>query len=120
MRSIARRKRLLVAGALCALAGLGSPSAEAGAVRACNPVVNPYPGTRFADSDLRRIRANGLSCRSARRVARGAHRRALSLTPPPSGVRRFRWNGWRVVGDLRGSSDRYLATRGARRVRWVF
>ena len=118
-RSIAARRRLAVTGALCALAGLGSPSAEGG-VRACSPVVNPYPGTRYEDSDLRRIRANGLSCRSARRVARGAHRRALSLTPPPSGVRRFSWNGWRVVGDLRGSSDRYLATRGARRVRWIF
>ncbi len=120
MRSIAGRRRLVATGALFALFSLGSSSAEGGAVRACSPVVNPYPGTRYEGSDLRRIRANGLSCRSARRVARGAHRRALSLTPPPSGVRRFRWNRWRVVGDLRGSSDRYLATRGARRVRWIF
>ena len=30
------------------------------------------------------------------------------------------WHGWRVTGDLRGSSDRYLATRGDRRVRWRF
>ena len=120
MRSVAGRKRLLLTGALCALAGLGSPSAQAGSVRSCSPVLNPYPGTRFHDVDLRRIRARGLSCRSARRVARGAHRSALARRPPVSGVRRFTWNGWRVVGDLRGTTDRYLASRGARRVRWVF
>ena len=120
MGALTSGKRLIAAGAFCAVLIPGPPSAEGGAVRSCSPVVNPYPGTRYADVDLTRIRANGVSCRGARRVARGAHRRALSLTPPLSGVRRFRWNGWRVVGDLRGSHDRYLATRGARRVRWVF
>jgi hypothetical protein len=35
-------------------------------------------------------------------------------------VRRFTWNGWRVTGDLRGSSDAYVATKGDRRVRWRF
>jgi hypothetical protein len=39
---------------------------------------------------------------------------------PASGVRRFIWNGRRVSGDLRGASDSYLATRGGKRVRWVF
>jgi len=53
-------------------------------------------------------------------VARGAHYKALGITPPPSGVRRFTWHGWQVTGNLRGDSDRYLATRGARRVRWLF
>jgi hypothetical protein len=53
-------------------------------------------------------------------VARGAHYKALGITPPPSGVRRFTWHGWHVTGNLRGDSDRYLATRGARRVRWLF
>ena len=120
MRSVVGGTRLLLTGALCALAAMGAPSAEAGVVRSCSPVLNPYPGTRFEGSDLRRIRAIGVSCRGARRVARGAHRRALSLTPPPSGVRRFSWYGWRVTGDLRGSSDRYVARRGSRRVRWVF
>jgi hypothetical protein len=37
-----------------------------------------------------------------------------------SGVRQFNWNGWRVTGDLRGSSDRYVAKRDGKRVRWVF
>jgi hypothetical protein len=35
-------------------------------------------------------------------------------------MRRFTWHGWHVTGNLRGDSDRYLATRGARRVRWLF
>jgi hypothetical protein len=51
-------------------------------------------------------------------MARGAHRRALGL--PVAAVRRFTWNGWHVTGDLRGSSDAYVATKGDRRVRWRF
>ena len=119
MPSVVGGKRLLAA-ALCALAGVGAPSAEAASTRSCGRVVNPYPNTRYEGEDLRRIRATGVPCRTARRVARGAHRKALGLTPPPSGVRRFTWRGWRVTGDLRGPSDRYVAKRGRERVRWVF
>lgn len=119
MRSVTGQKRLLVA-ALCVLAVVGTASAEGASARSCGRVANPYPGTRYEGVDLRRIRARGVSCRAARRVARGAHRRALALTPPSSGVRRFTWHRWRVTGDLRGSADRYLATRGGKRVRWVF
>jgi hypothetical protein len=108
------------AAVLCALAALGVPSVEAAQTRSCAPVVNPYPDTRYEGVDLRRIRATGVSCRGARRVARRAHRKALGITPPPTGVRRFTWRGWRVTGDLRGSSDRYVARRGDRRVRWRF
>jgi hypothetical protein len=53
-------------------------------------------------------------------VARGAHKKALGLTPPPGGVRTLTWDGWRVSGDLRGSHDSYVATKGALRVRWRF
>jgi hypothetical protein len=53
-------------------------------------------------------------------VARRAHYKALGIIAPPSGVRRFTWHGWQVTGDLRGDTDRYLATRDARRVRWLF
>ena len=116
------RKRLLLAGALCALVAAGTQGgldAEA-SVRSCAPIVNPYPDTRYEGADLRRIRADGVSCRRARRVARGAHHEALGITPPVSGVRRFDWRGWRVTGDLRGASDRYVAKRDGRRVRWVF
>jgi hypothetical protein len=113
-------KRFLLAGALCALAGVGAPTAEGASARSCDRIVNPYPDTRYEGVDLRRIRATGVSCRRARRVARGAHRQALGLTPPASGVRRFTWHGWRVTGDLRGSSDRYLAKNDGKRDRWLF
>ena len=113
-------KRWLGAVALCALVGAGTPTVEARSTRSCRPVLNPYPNTRYEGVDLSRIRATGVSCHRARRVARGAHRKALGLTPPTSGVRRFTWHGWRVTGDLRGSADRYVAVRGEKRVRWVF
>ena len=119
-RSVVGIKLLFVAGALSALAGVGAPAAEAASVRSCQPVANPYAGTRYEGVDLRRIRATGVSCQSARRVVRGAHRKALGLTPPSSGVRRFTWGSWQVTGNLRGSTDRYIATRGGRRIRWVF
>jgi hypothetical protein len=112
-------KRILVAGALCALAGAGSPAADAAAARSCARVENPYPNSRYEGVDLKRIRATGVSCRTARRVARRAHHKALGMTPTTP-VRTFNWRGWRVTGDLRGSNDRYVAKRGAKRVRWVF
>jgi hypothetical protein len=110
----------IIAVACCAVAGAGTPASAADAARRCRPVVDPYPGTRYEGIDLTGIRATSVSCARARRVARGAHRKALGLTPPASGVRRFTWKGWRVTGDLRGASDRYVARRGAMRVRWRF
>ena len=109
---------LVVTAALVAPAAVGT--AQAAETRACQRVVNPYPNTRYEGEDLRRIRAVGVTCRRARRVARRAHRRALAMPVPPSGVRHFDWNGWHVTGDVRGDTDRYLAARGAKRVRWVF
>lgn len=97
-----------------------SCTGRAATTASCAPVVNPYKGTRYDGVDLSRIRATGVSCSEARRVARGAHGKALGLTPPPSGIRRFNWNGWRVTGDLRGPTDSYTATNGTRRVRWRF
>ena len=102
------------------LVSAGAPAAEAASVRACKPIKNPYAGTRYEGTDISSIRSRGASCRGARRVARGAHYKALGLTPPPSGIRRFNWQGWRVTGNLRGDHDRYLATRSGRRIRWVF
>jgi hypothetical protein len=117
----ARLRPLALACALSALAG-GAPSAAEAApsARSCRPVVNPYPDTRYEGVDLRRIRATGVKCRTARKVARRAHREALALPPPLSGVRHFNWNGWRVRGDLRGDSDRYAARRDGKRVSWRF
>ena len=111
---------LLIAAVLLSSLALGVPAADGAATRSCKPVVDPYPNTRYDGVDLSRIRATGVSCRVARRVARRAHYKALGLTPPPSGIKRFNWRGWRVTGNLRGSSDSYVAARGAKRVRWRF
>jgi hypothetical protein len=125
MRSLLDTKPLLLAGVLCVLASVGpagaqaSAPAESASARACRPVVNPYPNSRYEGSDLTRIRATGVSCRRARRVARGAHNKALER-PLAGPVERFNWKGWRVTGDLRGDSDRYVAKRDGKRVRWRF
>ncbi len=114
-------RQCLIAAALCAVAGFAPATAEAlEPPRSCERIVNPYEGTRYEGEDLRRIRAAGVTCRRARRVVRRAHRKALGMTPPPSGVRHFNWNGWHVRGDIREDTDRYVATRGTKRVRWVF
>lgn len=88
--------------------------------RSCQPVRNPYPHTRYAGEDLTHIRAFRVSCATARSVARGAHRHGLGMTPPPSGIRTFTWQGWRVRGDLRAAHDRYVASKGRERVEWRF
>jgi hypothetical protein len=119
-----RRSTALVA----CLAALGAPgvviatttAAPAATTRSCGSVPNPYPGTRYAGVDLTRITAIRVSCRTARSVARGAHRKALGITPPLDGIRTFTWNGWKVSGDLRPNSDRYVATRRGAKVRWRF
>jgi hypothetical protein len=95
-------------------------STAAASAHSCKRVRNPYPDTRYEGVDLTRIRAEHVSCATARRVARRAHYKALGLTPPPSGIREFTWHGWSVTGDLRGDDDRYVARKGERRVRWRF
>jgi hypothetical protein len=122
---VPRAKRISTATSLAAIAllfaGLLPAHGHAATARACRPVDNPYPSTRYDDVDLTRIRARGVSCRTARRVARAAHRKALGVTPTLSGIRRFTWGRWKVTGDLRPAHDRYLATApGGKRVRWRF
>lgn len=51
----------------------------------------PYPDGRYDDTDLQQIRAIGVRCSTARRVVRGAHRKAHALPVPENGVRRFNW-----------------------------
>ena len=94
--------------------------ADATTNRACRPVVNPYPNTRYEGINLSRIRSEGIRCQPARRVARRAHAKALGMSPNRNGILRFRWNGWMVVGDLRPPSDRYVARKYGRQVRWRF
>jgi hypothetical protein len=86
----------------------------------CKPIRDPYPGTRYEGVDLKRIRTTGVGCETGRRVVRLAHRKGLGITPTPKGIRRYRWHGWRVVGNLRPVSDRYTARTGDRVVRWRF
>jgi hypothetical protein len=116
----AMRTRLVLALCLSVAGGALVPATQAAVTRSCGSVKDPYPGTRYAGVDLTRITAKGVSCATAKRVARGAHRKALGLTPPPSGIRSFSWDGWKVSGDLRGSHDTYAASKGSRRVRWRF
>ena len=115
-----RHSRLAFAALVCSVALAGSSPVHAdAALRACKPVLDPYPGTRYAGVDLTRIRTSGGSCETARRVARSAHRKALRTTP--TGVfRRFTWRGWAVTGDLRPDRDRYVARKDGRQVRWRF
>lgn len=112
------KRVVCVAAAFAVSLALPFSHAEA---KSCRSVVNPYAGTRYEGVDLSRVRAQNVSCSTARRVARRAHYKALGMTPPASGVRRFRWRQWSVIGDLRGNSDRYVArARGGKRVSWRF
>jgi hypothetical protein len=106
---------LLLAAAVALPADAGAETSKV-----CEPVVNPYEGTRYDGVDLRKIRAIGVPCSKARDVARRAHRKAIGMSVPESGIRRFRWKGWVVTGDIRREVDRYVAERGDDRVRWVF
>ena len=111
-----RFKWSLGAAALLASLAVGPAAAEA---TSCRDVSNPYPGTRYEGVDLTHIRAQGVKCPKARRVAKRAHKKGLAIGVPPL-IRRYTWNGWSVVGDLRPDHDRYRATRRDREVRWRF
>ena len=90
------------------------------AAESCEPVVNPYEGTRYEGVDLSHIEARGVSCSKARRIAKRAHKKGLASVPSPDGYLDYRSNGWDVSGNLRPSSDRYVATRHDKKVRWRF
>ena len=106
--------------AIVVLLATGAGSASAQPAVSCPPVVDPYAGTRYEGVNLSRIRASGVSCAVARRVARRAHYKALGLPLPRNGVRHFSWHGWKVSGDLRPSSDVYVARLPGKVVRWRF
>jgi hypothetical protein len=114
--------KALISALVAGVVFVAAPAAPAAAAKekACEPVRNPYPGTEYDGVDLTNIRALRASCKTARRVARGAHHKALAEPLPPDGIRRLTWNGWRVKGDLRPDRDKYVARKGTRRVRWRF
>jgi hypothetical protein len=109
----------LVAAAL-GLALIAPAPADA-ALKRCPPVIDVFDGTRYAGSDLYRIRARGVSCRTARRVALRGTYRGVAAVPDPDGRVRVTYRKWTVIGDLRGDADRYRArATGAKRVNWIF
>lgn len=113
-------KLLALAVTLLALAAAPlAPAAQAATPRRCADVENPYAGSKYDGADLSRIRATKVSCTTARRIARRAHRKALGMTPTGP-IRRLTYDGWRVRGDLRGDDDAYTATKGSRRITWRF
>ena len=114
--------KLLPAAALLALLAIAATPADA-AFTSCPsiPNVSQLDGTRFAGADIFRIRAQGVSCATARSVARAATIRALRITPPVTGIKRFRYRSWSISDDLRGNDDRYTATGSAtKRITWLF
>ena len=119
-RTPMRHRLALLAVGLCAALAAAVPATQAATTRSCGSVKNPYPGTRYAGVPLSHITATGVSCTTAKRVAKGAHKKALGLTPSASGIRSFSWEGWKVSGDLRGDHDKYVASKGSKRVRWRF
>jgi hypothetical protein len=114
-------RKTLVAVAVLAAALASAPATASAAFKRCAPVRNVFEGTRYEGSDLYRIRAEGVSCRAARRVARRGTRRGVAATPDSTGHVRVSYRSWSIVGDLRGDADTYRARSGERkRVRWLF
>ena len=111
--------RALIAAVLAATLLAATPGDAA--ARSCRPILDVafLEGSRYEGSDIFRITAN-VSCRTARRVARGATRKALGMPPPPSGIKRFRYRSWSVIDDVRGATDRFSAHLDDATVRWRF
>jgi len=107
---------VLLVSAVVALTAGGAQHAVAD--NQCKDVKNPYEGTRYDGVPLSDIEAKGITCPNARRVAKGAHRKGLKMCCESQ--IRYRWEGWRVEGDLRPASDRYVARRDGRKVSWRF
>jgi hypothetical protein len=112
-----RRAGLTALGALL----LAVPAPAAADFKSCAPVRDVFEGTRYAGSDLYRIRAQAVSCRTARRVARRGTYKAEAAVPDSTGYVRVEYRRWRIVDDLRGAVDRFRArAAGPKRVRWLW
>lgn len=104
-----------------ALVALVLPASAQGEYKRCRPVLNIFDGSRYAGSDLHRIRAHRVSCATARRVARKGTYRGVAEVPGPNGRVVVNYRRWRVAGNLRGDEDRYEARADSpKRVRWIF
>jgi hypothetical protein len=106
--------------ALVALLLVPAPPATAD-FKPCAPVRDVFDGSRYEGSDLYRIRARGVSCRTARRVAYRGTRKAEAATPDSTGHIRVTYRRWSIIDDLRGDVDRFRArAAGRKRVRWLW
>jgi hypothetical protein len=114
-----RTRHLLAAVLSAGLLATAAVPADA-ATRSCRPVRNVFDYSRYAGSDLFRIRAEGISCRRARRLAHRATFKALGIPAASGPILRFRVDGWRVTDDLRGDADRLGARSSGRLVTWRF
>ena len=110
-----KRRRIALAAGLFCLVLPATALAES-----CDPVVDPYEGTRYEGIDLTHIEARHVSCSKARDVVEKAHHKGLGLAPNVDGYLFFRSDGWTVKGNLRPDSDRYHAKRGNKLIRWRF
>lgn len=117
MRIVKKLTALAVAAVFVAAAATPAPAHA----KFCRPVLNMFEGSRLEGSDAYRVRATGVSCGTARRVARQGTRRAVAATPNVNGFVRVRYRWWRVLDDLRGSTDRFKArSSGSKRITWLF
>jgi hypothetical protein len=110
----------LVTAALAAATLVATAVPAEAVARSCRPVRNVFDNTRYAGSDLFSIRADGVSCRRARRLAHRATFKALGVPVASGPILRFRVDGWRVTDDLRGDADRLRARSSGRLVTWRF
>jgi hypothetical protein len=113
--------RFVIVAALSAVLAAAAAAPAGASAASCRPVRDLFDGTRYEGSDLFRIRAQGVSCATARRVARAATYKAVGGPPGPTGFKRLRYRRWHLVDDLRGDTDRFSArASGAKRITWSF
>ena len=113
-----RRKAISVT-SLLVIVAIGGGADSASASEKCRDVKNPYEGSRYDGVPLSDIEAKNITCPNARRVARNAHEKAMMMGGGDMHFT-YRWEGWRVEGDLRGDHDSYVATKSDKKVSWRF
>lgn len=121
-QALPRGRLALTCAAMLLASGVASQGAGGSTdYRACAPVRDVFQGTRYEGSDLYRVRTRGVSCRTARRVARNGTELAVAEVPDSAGRVVVSYRNWTVFDDLRRSVDRFVAkAKGGKRVRWLF
>jgi hypothetical protein len=109
------RRTAVIASLVVGLSAVGASNAAAAS---CGSLKDPFAGTRFSGETVSSVHASGVSCTTARSLAKKAMYRSLVMGKPGSGRVRLTIDGYRVRGDLRGSTDRFTAENGRRKVTW--